>query len=77
MTDIAELLSDLEDLKRARRTGARRVLFGSGPSQREVEYRSDREMATAISTLESEVAALQGTAKPPTVVLRTPANRGW
>jgi len=74
MTDsIAELQIDLAALKAARRSGAQRVVFGN----REVEYRTDKELATAIAATEAEIAVQQGATKPRNVVLRGLPNRGW
>lgn len=71
MTDIATLLRQLEELKDARRTGARRIRF----ADRETEYRSDAELAAAIANLERELAAEQGLARPTSIVIRS--NKGW
>jgi tRNA A37 methylthiotransferase MiaB len=73
MADLAELQSQLDAAKSARASGVRELWFG----ERRVTYRSDKEMATAISALEDEIAALQGTARVRNVVLRPPPYRGW
>jgi hypothetical protein len=66
MTDAATLRSQLENLKAARATGAREIWIG----ERRVQYRSDRELAAAISALETEFAAAAGAPKPSTVIVR-------
>lgn len=75
MTDLATLHRDLEQLKSARRTGARRVRIGSPGAEREVEYRSDRELVAAIAAVESEIAEMEGSARPRFVVVRS--SKGW
>lgn len=47
---------DLDAIKEAIATGARRVKFGSGPDSREVEYRSLGEMLAVKSLIEAEVS---------------------
>lgn len=48
--------SDVDALKSAIATGARRVRFGSGVDAQEVEYRSLSEMRTALDLMSAEVA---------------------
>ena len=73
MATLAELQADLENLKTARRTGALKITFGG----REITYRSDRELATAISSTEAEINAAQGAPRSRNVVLRSVPYRGW
>lgn len=47
---------DIDALKAAIATGARRVKFGSGPDSREVEYRSLDEMRATLADLTAEVS---------------------
>jgi hypothetical protein len=51
-----KLNAQLEALKKARRSGLRRVRFGD----REMEYRSDADLAAAIRDLENEISATEG-----------------
>jgi hypothetical protein len=54
MSDLAQLTSRLEALRAARASGLRKIKHG----EREVEYRSDSELAAAIADLERQVSAL-------------------
>ena len=51
---LPELVSARDDLLRARAQGVRRYTDQNGET---VEYKSDREMATALAALDSEIAA--------------------
>ena len=53
-----EILSDIDGLRKARGSGARRVEFGSGATRHVVDYRSIAEMDAALAGLEAELAAL-------------------
>jgi hypothetical protein len=70
---LATLQAQLEAAKAARRSGVKELWFG----ERRIFYKSDKEMATAIAALETEIANLEGTRRPRSVVLRTPPFRGW
>lgn len=48
--------ADIDALKKALKTGARRVEFGSGETKRVVEYRSLAEIKQILADLEDEVA---------------------
>jgi hypothetical protein len=48
--------ADIDALKAAIYTGARRVKFGSGPDSREVEYRSLAEMRATLADMIEETA---------------------
>lgn len=48
--------TDIDRLKRAIATGARRVVFGSGETRREQEFHSIDEMLKALAKMEDEVA---------------------
>jgi len=54
---MAYTQGDLDNLKAAIATGARRVKFGAGPDSREVEYRSLDDMKATQSLIESELSA--------------------
>jgi hypothetical protein len=56
MATQEQLTAQLEALKKARRSGLRRVRFGD----REMEYRSEAEFAAAIRDLENEISAADG-----------------
>lgn len=56
MATQIELTAALEALKKARRSGLRRVRYGD----REMEYKSDADMRAAISDLEEELAHAAG-----------------
>jgi len=63
---VADLAEQLETLRAARASGLRRVRMGT----REMEYRSDAELAGAIADLEGRIAAA-GRAMPATIHFRT------
>jgi hypothetical protein len=71
MADLATLRGDLETLKSARRMGARAVQI----ADRQVTYRNDRELTSQIAALEAEIAAIDGTEKPRTIIIRN--TKGW
>jgi hypothetical protein len=68
---MAETLFDLqlqlEKLRKARNSGARRVEFG----ERRVEYRSDEELTRAISATEAEINRMQGVSTVRNIVIRS------
>jgi hypothetical protein len=57
MTDLATLQNQLTALQGIRAGGAQRLRFSDG---KEVAYRTDAELAAAISDLERRIAATQG-----------------
>lgn len=74
MADLATLEADLERLKAARRGGERLVRFRGPNSEREVQYKSDADMAAAISATESQIAAMTGAPVIRTINVR---SKGW
>ncbi len=54
---MAYTQTDLNNLKAAIATGARRVKFGAGPDSREVEYRSLADMIATKNLIEAELSA--------------------
>lgn len=48
--------ADIDALKKALKSGARRVEFGSGETKRVVEYRSLAEIQQILADMEEEVA---------------------
>lgn len=64
MATLSELTTWLEALRKARATGVRSVTHGDTTT----EYRSDKEMARAISDLERQIAALDPTRKRARIV---------
>lgn len=52
--NLGELLIALDELKAARAAGVSAVGFGED----RIEYKSDREMATAIASIEADIARL-------------------
>ena len=75
MATAEELRADLETLKAARRSGARIITFGHGPSSRTVEYRSDAQLAAAIAAAEQELANATGARPVRGFVVR--GEKGW
>ena len=57
---MEELLAQRAALVAARSSGELRVLFRSGGTQREIEYRSIAEIEAAIAACDRDIAALQG-----------------
>ena len=57
MLDLPTLQSSLDALRLARALGARMVKYSDG---REVEYKSDSEMSSAISDLQRQIANANG-----------------
>lgn len=51
---------DIDKLKAAIATGAKRVRFGAGDNAHETEFRSLAEMKETLATMEAEVAATGG-----------------
>ena len=75
MTVALDLLTaNLASLKAARYGGVRKVSFHSAGEERETEFKSDAEMATAILAIEREIALLQGT---PTRTVIVRSYKGW
>ena len=60
MALIDDLLASRAELVSARANGMQRVVFTSGGTRREVEYKSDADMAAAIAALDREIAQLRG-----------------
>jgi len=71
MTDVVTLEAQLESLRNARATGAKRVKFGD----RETEFMGDAELAAAIADIERRIAAASGRKTPRIVNIRS--NSGW
>lgn len=67
MTDMSALLSQLEALKAARRSGARTLEYDG----RRIEYRSDAELQAAIASVETEIMAEGGTSRRTVGVVRS------
>ena len=57
---VAELEAQRAELVAARASGELRIVFHSGGTRREVEYRSMAEIEKAIGAIDRELAALQG-----------------
>ena len=57
---IESVRTEVDALRRAIGSGARRVEFGSGTTRHVTEYRSLDEMRTALSLLEAEISSLSG-----------------
>jgi len=60
MTDTATLQQRLEALRDARAQGASRISVQTPLGRREVEYRTDADLAAAIADVERQLAAAQG-----------------
>jgi len=71
MTDLVTFELQLESLRNARATGAKRVRHGD----RETEFMSDAELAAAIADIERRIAAASGRKVPRIVNIRSVS--GW
>jgi hypothetical protein len=60
MTTQADLEAQRAELVAARASGELRIVFHSGGTRREVEYRSMGEIEKAIAAIDRELAGLQG-----------------
>lgn len=60
MADSVTLAKRLEDLRKLRAEGVRRLQYSDG---REVEYRTDSEIAAAIADIERQIAGANAPAK--------------
>lgn len=56
MADTATLQAQLDELRKARASGARSVEYDSGFDRRRVEFKSDAELAAAIADLERRLS---------------------
>lgn len=70
MATLTELMAWRDTLERARFSGHRTVRFGD----REVTYRTDGEMAAALSDLERQIGAASGTT--PIRMIRISSSKG-
>jgi len=61
MATVLELQDMRAALVAARSTGTLRTVFVSGGTRREVEYKSDKDMAAAIAAIDREIATASGT----------------
>ncbi len=57
---IEEMQAQLDSLRAARAGGEKRIRFRGPETEREVEYKSDAEMAAAIADLEGRINAAAG-----------------
>lgn len=71
-----DIRADIDNLRKARGSGARRVEFGSGATRHVVDYRSLAEMDAALAGLEDELAALAGPPRPAARVAYLEHDRG-
>ena len=60
MATAIELQAMRASLVEARASGALRLTFRSGGTERTIEYKSDLEMARALAAIDQELAALSG-----------------
>lgn len=60
MATVAELQAMRAALVVARSSGTLKTVFTSGSTRREVEYKSDSEMAAAIAAIDREINAASG-----------------
>jgi len=75
MANLAELQGFRDKLIEARLSGVARVSIQSPVSRREIEYRSDAELAAALADVERRIAALSGASAVQVVNIRN--SRGW
>jgi hypothetical protein len=60
MATAQELQDMRAALVAARSTGALRTTFRSGGTERTTEYKSDRDMASALAAIDAELASITG-----------------
>lgn len=60
MASVADLEAQRAELVSARASGELRIVFHSGGTRREVEYRSVAEIEKAIAAIDREIAGLRG-----------------
>ena len=60
MASVQELQDMRAALVAARSTGALRTTYRSGGTERTTEYKSDRDMASALAAIDAEIAAATG-----------------
>lgn len=60
MATLAELQQQLDNLRSVRAGGERRVRVRGPNTEREVEFRTDAELAAAIADLERRIGAASG-----------------
>ena len=68
---LEELISDRDDLLRHRASGVRSVEYSAGSVSRRTEFRTDREMLSALSDLERRIAEMQSRPAPTTIRFAT------
>lgn len=71
--DAATIQSELDQLRAVRGGGEHRVRF----ADREVWYRSDAELRSAIAALEAELKQATGSPSPRSVIVRAAPYKGW
>lgn len=71
---LAELQEQWAALQAARASGVLRVVTQTGGVRKEVQYRSDAELAAAIGALERQMGALSGA---PVHTVRIAASKGF
>lgn len=71
---LSELQDLLAALQAARASGARRIVTQSAGVRKEVEYKTDAEMAAAIGDIQRQIAALTAT---PIHTVRIAATKGF
>lgn len=67
MADLTALQAQLDELKRAYRSGTRSLEYDG----RSITYTSGDEMRAAIASLQSEIAQIMGTTTPTVGVVRS------
>jgi len=70
---LSDIQTDLDALRAARASGARRIVTQTAGVRKEVEFKTDAEMRDAILALERELAALLA---PPLHTIRIAALKG-
>jgi hypothetical protein len=78
LADSSSLRARLSALLEARYSGERRIRYQTNGIEREIEYRSDADLAAAIADVESRIAALEAspTARRVTTV-RISSSKGF
>ena len=75
MIDVETLTARLEQLRASRASGVLSVRHVTDGVDQSTTFKSDKEMASAIAALESEIAATSGHRPVRTVIVRN--SGGW
>ncbi len=73
--DVATLRADLEQLQRARWGGTNTVTYQGNGTSRSVTYKTDAQMAAALTDLSAKLAEAEGVLQPRS--FQVFSSKGW